>query len=561
MDAGEPSLRRRAPSAPSSTKRLPLLTIMSFAAVAAGVALRLSEFLQGRSFSRDETFLALNIIDRSFSSLFQPLDFNQGAPIGFLASQKLIAMFLGTSDQVLRLFPLTAAVASVWVFYVVAREMLVPAAVPLATGLFAVADPLLQYASSSKQYGVDVFVTLVASWAAIRVRKTTRPYFDFALLAAIGGLGIWFSHASVFVLAGILVVIMGSALRRRDPAQVTGALVASCVALGSFSVFAVTALRNLEGVQRSLVSLPGAYSHADFGSGTLHEEGTLRTTVGAFRYITGVPHILEYRDFDAGAILALIAICIAAAGLVFLAKRSLEHTAILVIPLAFMVIAWSLHRYPVLGRTQLFLVPSYLLLLSEGFVVGLAKIRAVWIRAAFATAFAAIAVVLAAPALGIASKFRPQENMKPAVNFLAREQRPEDTLFVYYTAQYGLRYYLECQCAGRRVDAQKRSGLWAIRRGPGGVDQWAQALLSVPPRMIVARYRGSAPTEYLGTINALKGRKRVWILLSGATSVTDSERKDLVAEFNRLGVQRTLFRAGKGDSSAVLYLYDFTGAR
>src|SRR5215204_6315143 len=110
VGARDPSQPARARHALQSTGRWPHLAILSYALIGVGVGLRLIEFLENRSFSRDETFLALNIIGHAFSSFFQPLDFNQGAPIGFLASQKAISTVLGSGDQSLRLLPLTAAI-------------------------------------------------------------------------------------------------------------------------------------------------------------------------------------------------------------------------------------------------------------------------------------------------------------------------------------------------------------------------------------------------------------------------------------------------------------------
>jgi Dolichyl-phosphate-mannose-protein mannosyltransferase len=548
-------------SAASSVLRPHIVAIVSYTLIGVGAGLRLTEFLGNRSLSRDETLLALNITDRSWSALLRTLDFNQGAPIGFLTVQKLVANIFGPSDQSLRLFPLIAAIVSVVMFFLLAREVVTPTAVPVAVGLFAVSDPLLQYSSSNKQYGIDVLVAVIAFWAWARVTDTDQPRRDFGLLAAVGAFSIWLSHASAFVMAGIFVVMIGTALARRNWPWLVGAVAASFAWLVSFGIFLVTSIQNLGGVQRSLVSLPGAYSDSDLASDALDAEGTLRSSLGAFRYIASVPHVLEYGTYDAGTVVALVATSVAGGGLLVVARRSPAKAVVLVAPLVLMLIAWGLHRYPLLARTQLFLVPGYFLFLAQGITSAITNARRIWTRVASLAIAGTIVLTVAAPAVGLSAKFRPQENMKPVLNFLAHEQRPRDTLFVYYTAQYGLRYYIECRCAGERVEAQRRAGLWPIRVGRGGADQWAQALLSVRPRIIVADYRGTAPSDFRRTIKALKGRRRVWVLLSGATDVTDSERRHLLAEFNRLGVQRAVFRSGEGDSSAVLYLYDFTRAR
>jgi hypothetical protein len=537
-----------------------IVAIVSYTLIGIGAGLRLTEFLGNRSLSRDETFLALNITDRSWSGLLRTLDFNQGAPIGFLIVQKYVATIFGPSDQALRLFPLIAAIVSVVMFFLLAREMVTPTAVPVAVGLFAVSDPLLQYSSSNKQYGIDVLVAVIAFWAWARVTDTDQPRRDFGLLAAVGAFSIWLSHASAFVMAGIFVVMIGTALARRNWPSLGGAVAASFAWLASVGIFLVTSIQNLGGVQRSLVSLPGAYSDSDLASDALDTEGTLRMSLGAFRYIASVPHVLEYGTYDAGTGVALVATSVAGGGLIVVARRSPAKAVVLVAPLVLMLIAWGLDRYPLLGRTQLFLVPGYILLLAQGIASAITNARRIWTSVASLAIVGTIVLTVAAPAVGLSAKFRPQENMKPVLNFLADEQRPRDTLFVYYTAQYGFRYYLECRCAGERVEAQRRAGLWPIRVGRGGADQWAQALLSVRPRIIVADYRGTAPSDYRRTIKALKGRRRVWVLLSGATDVTDSERRHLLAEFNRLGVQRAVFRSGEGNSSAVLYLYDFSRA-
>jgi predicted membrane-bound mannosyltransferase len=121
---------------------------------------------RARSLWLDEATLALNVLDRGFSSLTGELDFNQGAPVGFLFAEKVLTIFIGSSEYALRLFPLVCSLASIYLFSLLARRLLPDYAVPIALLLFATASGLIYYASVLKQYSSDVamalFLTLVA---------------------------------------------------------------------------------------------------------------------------------------------------------------------------------------------------------------------------------------------------------------------------------------------------------------------------------------------------------------------------------------------------------------
>ena len=74
--------------------------------IALGIILRVRQYFSGRSFWSDEASLAYNLVNRTFSGLTQPLDYEQGAPIGFLFIEKFLIILWGNVDQVMRLFPL-----------------------------------------------------------------------------------------------------------------------------------------------------------------------------------------------------------------------------------------------------------------------------------------------------------------------------------------------------------------------------------------------------------------------------------------------------------------------
>jgi asparagine N-glycosylation enzyme membrane subunit Stt3 len=66
--------------------------------------------------------LALNIVNRGFADLFKPLEYDQGAPIGFLLVEKIFNLFLGRNEYALRLFPLILGLLSLWLFYLLLKR-------------------------------------------------------------------------------------------------------------------------------------------------------------------------------------------------------------------------------------------------------------------------------------------------------------------------------------------------------------------------------------------------------------------------------------------------------
>jgi hypothetical protein len=159
------------------------------------------------------------------------------------------------------------------------------------------------------------------------------------------------------------------------------------------------------------------------------------------------------------------------------------------------------------------------------------------------------------PSLGHATHPRRFEDLRPVLAYLASNERSGDSLYVYYTAQYQLRYYLECGCAGRAVEYARDSGRWPYRPGPGGPGEFAPALLSVPPRFIVAPFRGRDPLPYVSDFEAFRDRRRVWFFLS---SLEDPRRAFLLAELDKRGVRRAAFVVGRGKDAAAVYRYDMT---
>jgi hypothetical protein len=92
------------------------------AVIAAGAALRLSQYLFNYSLIWDESAMALAIFDWSPAAAGTPLSNNQASPLGFVMAEWALVRALGESELALRLLPALLYVASVAVFWWATRS-------------------------------------------------------------------------------------------------------------------------------------------------------------------------------------------------------------------------------------------------------------------------------------------------------------------------------------------------------------------------------------------------------------------------------------------------------
>jgi hypothetical protein len=501
--------------------------------IAIAVALRLTYYLLNPSFSSDEADLALNLMHRSYTGLFERLDFNQAAPPGFLLLQKLAIGLFGASTYSLRLLPfLAGAAASVLIYPVAARIAgRLPALVALA--LFAVSDPLVSYASTNKQYSVDVAVVLglYALMLAIWRRLHTR---EMVLLALVGMIAVFLSYPAAFVLAAIWVVLAAESVVARRWRQVAGLAGLGVVWLGSLATAFLLTRASIEQIQGSA------------GSALTSGRDALRTFGGIARYLLSVPGFAP----EVRAAITWIVIALCFVGVRALVQRSPGLTAVLVVSAILAGTAVWIGSYPGFGRTFLFVEPSLILLIASGTQVFVAGGRP---RAIRAGAGLALLILLGAGAFETLRHFRPSTATEPtrALSYLVEHTRRGDSLYVSRTAQYTFRYYLECGCfANSRVVARGRQ-LWPIRP-TAGYGQFDAAFESTPPSLIAGGSTDFSGQGYAAEFARLLGRRRVWILLSGVNS---DEKRALSTFLQNHGQLLDVFPNDDESAVASVFLY------
>jgi hypothetical protein len=488
-----------------------------------GVIARLTGYLLNPPLSNDETQLALNLMDRSYGGLLSRLDFNQAAPPGFLMLEKLVLSAFGTSPLALRLLPLIAGVAICFVAYRLVVELDAKPAALLAAGLVAFSSPLVDYASTSKQYSSDALVSAVLFLVMLRIRGRFSVRGALILMVA-GPIAVFVSYPAAFVLAamwGALTVENAVAWKwRRVVALIAVGVVWAASVLAAY----VLTLASIHQIQRTS-------GQAWMSSWSL----AARTIGGIARYLISIPDLR-----GAGAAVTAVAVAVALVGLKALSVRSAPLAWVFIGATCLAGAAILLGLYPAFARTFVFMAPAVLLLVALSVCAQVSRGRGVII--------AFVVLLIGLSVYGTIARIQTRNDLGPpsTLRFLLAHARPGDTLYVSRTAQYAFRYYVECGCL---THAQRIARQWPYRR-TAGYGQFEAAFVSKSPLLIAGSSTGADPSDYKGDFAAAQKRHRVWVLLNDPSP---GARSALLA-FLRLHahIVRAFPSGGAGTASILL---------
>jgi Dolichyl-phosphate-mannose-protein mannosyltransferase len=520
-DLTEASSRpERAQDPAAAVRGVSLVTWLAVGILGFGAVLRLGRYVADRSLWLDESLLSINLMTRSYRELLETLDYNQGAPIGFLWTERLALDLFGDSELSLRFFPLLVGLVSLALFYLVSRAILDRTGFLVGLGLFAAMEPFVRYSAEVKQYGLDVAVCLALVYLFVRVLESGQLSTRGAVLvAAAGPCAVAFSHPSVFVLAGVAVAGLYAALQSGSSRAALRQLAAYGVWLVSFLVVYLVAIRDLHDLQGTVRGVGGG------GGGRFKNVYTIFSEPGGFpRTAVGL-----------AAALALI-------GVVSLWLRRPGFVVLLAVTTSSLLAAGYLGLYPVGQRFLLFLLPLVVLCLAEGISV-VATQRSRLIRFSL---MAAVAALILLPVAGTAAKrltAPPKvEEIEPLLSGLASSWRPGDVLYLSPESQYAFRYYAECEDCGSTGAAIRR--LWPSRPTVGSQAQSTPAIVSRSASLVVGE--GGSLDD-----SGLAGRTRVWLLYTHFFPRTEA---DVLGEADRIGTRIGCRHGG----ASLLCLYDFS---
>lgn len=396
-----------------------------------GALVRLVQYFSNRSLWGDEAMLALNLVDRSYLQLLQPLDYNQAAPPGFLWIEKLAIQLFGNHEYTLRLFPLIAGLVSLVAFYHLAIRYASLFAAPIAILLFACLKYSLYYATEVKQYSSDVMVALLLAVVLMPLRHQILNRQQVLFLGGFGVVCIWLSHPAVFVLAGIEAAHFLVATTRQRWQIITNRWVAYLAWLASFAGLYWFTIRSTLDNDTLTSSWGTRYPNSFIDIFWLFD------AFGRFFY-----NPMGFLGITDG-----IALVVFIVGCVAVYRRDRILLLVLTAPMLVTVFASYLEKYPFRERLVLFLVPFALLILAEG----IASLLVQWserdrfvVRLKSFIGLCILSALLLLP-LGRASQLivhpTQVEEIRPVLAYIQSHQQPTDKLYVYTAGKLQFLYY------------------------------------------------------------------------------------------------------------------------
>jgi hypothetical protein len=489
--------------------------------ISVGAGLRLARFVDGRALWADEAYLALNLLQRSFAGLLEPLEAHPSAPLAYLLLEKLAVTLFGTSEYALRSVPLLAGLACLPWFYVLCRRCLTRGEALLALALFALAEPLVFYASELKPYAFDVLAAIALLWAALHAFEGSLRPGRVAALGALGVVAMGFSHTTIFVCAGIASVgVVGLWLggRHREGVYLAAVGALWVLAFALDWVFVLGEASDDDALRR--------YWAAAFLPLPPRSQAHLVWYWKSF---------LGYFEDPVGLRLQAVAGLAALLGGIALFRERPLSAALVVAPVLPLLVASALERYPTathtpraypyFGRLILFTVPIAFVLIAAG--VG-AAYRWRWVAGRIAGVLLGAALLLSSAGMAVTRLVDPPrlQELRDVLEFVSPRVRADDVLLVDYLAMPALRYYSDRVGLSRSLSVQEI----------GRIDP---------------------PAAYRGRLDALPPESRVWFLLvwnSNWPRSGPSRRQErvLLALLERRGTRRDAFQR----PGAAAYLYE-----
>ncbi|MGK0389390.1 MAG: hypothetical protein ACI94Y_002130 [Maribacter sp.] len=393
------------------------------------VSLRLVVYFQNRALFLDEANVCMDIISKDYFGLFQIYESGQQMPPFVAIFIKSFSLALGNNEYTLRLFSLIIGLSSVYLFFILSKKFIKTIFGLLFTNwIFATSYLLIQYATEAKQYGTDVFITMLLILLATRNPEKEFSTKNMIGWMTLGAVAVWFCMPSIFVLAGVgfYWLLHQKNLIKHQPQKVLPIIIIGSSWLINFGLYYYILLSPALS-QDSLVSYHEPYflpifptDLASLDKWTSIQFEILRSTIGK----TGIA-------VAAGIILFL-------SGWYFCFKDNWKKGILLLAPILLAWLASGLDKYSLIPRLALFYLPISLLIMGYA-IDGIYQ----WGKSYIRWILGILLILVASHQDGFDMFWKPLtiDEIKPILEHISENANKNDLIYIHFEGIAAFEFY------------------------------------------------------------------------------------------------------------------------
>jgi len=342
-----------------------------------GVVVRLVRYLLCFPLWNDEMALVENFLNRDWLGLLDPLNNGQVAPVLFMWTELAITKVAGVSEYSLRLFPVSCAIAGLFLFYHFASQYLKGLPLLMAVAVFSVSYYPIRHSAEAKPYAVDNFIAVLLLVVVTRYWKSGQLKW-LLILTAMTPLALGYSFPSVFILGGISLSLMMPAFFRGNSKERILFVMFNVCLLSTFLLIHLASTK--ESYQVQFDGIMGVY----WADGFVPLNRPWMIPVWFLKVCTSYCFEFPFGGDNGSATLPFLGLVV---GCVFFFKR--RHSQIVMLGggvLLLALIASAMQRYPFGGHARLmqYTAPLACLYIGLGFVEILQICRPIKLRKQYA---------------------------------------------------------------------------------------------------------------------------------------------------------------------------------
>jgi hypothetical protein len=272
----------------------------------------------------------------------------------------------------LRSFSLIGGIGALLLFIPIAKYFLKPWAVLVAVGILALGEPFIYHATEAKQYGTELFASMLALYLFLKFQHSQK-LFSLLLWGVVGGLLVWFSYSSIFVLAGLAFVLSSNLLLRKEWKSFFLKLIPFTSWLCSFALvyyFFLSKYQDSGWLKNFFDKMYLAYmpmppsSFKDVVWFPYTYYMLLERNLGLL--VKFGDHIKHYSFGQTFFRMPFLPLLLVIVGVIALFRKNKYYFCLLVFPILLTLLASGFKLYPFYERFILFLAPMFIILIAYG---------------------------------------------------------------------------------------------------------------------------------------------------------------------------------------------------